>query len=84
MTLGRSPAARNDATHLEGNGSVTTGPRQRNCASACVPRDPDDWPTVALAMVLDAGIWTGDADFRGCGLPTWATDTLPAEVTRAS
>lgn len=35
-----------------------------------LPRDPEDWPTVALAMVLDAGIWTADADFLGCGLPT--------------
>jgi len=53
-------------------------------ALARVPRDPDDWPAVALAMVLDAGIWTGDADFLGCGLPTWTTDTLLAEVTRDS
>jgi predicted nucleic acid-binding protein len=49
-----------------------------------VPRDPDDWPAVALAMGLDAGIWTVDADFLGCGLPTWTMDTLLAEVTRAS
>jgi len=32
-------------------------------ALARIPRDPDDWPTVALAMVLDAGIWTMDANF---------------------
>jgi len=38
-------------------------------ALARVPRDPEDWPTVALAMGLDAGIWTVDADFLGCGLP---------------
>ncbi|HWE61923.1 MAG TPA: PIN domain-containing protein, partial [Chloroflexota bacterium] len=43
-----------------------------------IPRDPDDWPTVALALALDAGIWTQDADFLGCGLPTWTTDTLLA------
>jgi len=41
-----------------------------------VPRDPNDWPTVALALVLEAGIWTADADFLGCGLPTWTTETL--------
>ena len=45
-----------------------------------LPRDPDDWPNVALAMVLDAGIWTADADFLGCGIPTWTTDTLMAEL----
>lgn len=47
-------------------------------ARARIPRDPDDWPTVALALALDAGIWTGDNDFLGCGLPTWTTDTLLA------
>lgn len=41
-----------------------------------IPRDPDDWPTVALALVLEAAIWTSDADFLGCGLATWTTDTL--------
>jgi predicted nucleic acid-binding protein len=32
-----------------------------------VPRDPQDWPTVALALLLDAAILTGDHDFLGCG-----------------
>lgn len=41
-----------------------------------VPRDPRDWPTVALALALEAGIWTADADFFGCGVPTWTTETL--------
>lgn len=41
-----------------------------------IPRDLDDWPTVALALVLEAAIWTSDADFLGCGLATWTTDTL--------
>lgn len=41
-----------------------------------IPRDPDDWPTVALALVLSGAIWTSDNDFLGCGLPTWTTDTL--------
>jgi putative PIN family toxin of toxin-antitoxin system len=41
-----------------------------------IPRDPDDWPTVALAMAIDAAIWTSDADFLGCGIATWTTETL--------
>lgn len=45
-------------------------------ARSRIPRDPDDWSTVALALVLGAAIWTSDADFLGCGLPTWTTDTL--------
>ena len=32
-------------------------------ATERVPRDQRDWPAVALAMVLNAGILTGDNDF---------------------
>jgi predicted nucleic acid-binding protein len=50
-------------------------------ASYRIPRDPDDVPTVALALALGGGegrcgIWTNDNDFLGCGIPTWTTDTL--------
>jgi predicted nucleic acid-binding protein len=41
-----------------------------------IARDPRDWPTVALALVLDSGIWTEDRDFLGCGVATWSTSTL--------
>ena len=41
-----------------------------------IPRDPNDWFTVALALALDAAIWTTDNDFLGCGIATWTTDTL--------
>ena len=50
-----------------------------------VPRDPDDVPTVALALAFGGdegrcGIWTSDGDFLGCGVPTWTTDTLLAHL----
>ncbi len=45
-----------------------------------VPRDPRDWPTVALALLLDAAILTGDHDFLGCGCPTWTVQTLRNEL----
>jgi hypothetical protein len=45
-----------------------------------VPRDLRDWPTVALAIVLDAAILTGDNDFLGCGCPTWTVETLRREL----
>jgi predicted nucleic acid-binding protein len=48
-----------------------------------VPRDPNDWAPVALALVLDAGILTGDNDFLGCGCPTWTVDTLRHELEEA-
>ena len=49
-------------------------------ARSRIPRDPDDWPTVAVALELDAGIWTNDGDFLGCGCPTWITQTLRSEL----
>jgi predicted nucleic acid-binding protein len=51
-------------------------------ATERVPRDRRDWPTVALAMALDAGILTGDNDFLGCGCPTWTVETLSRELER--
>lgn len=56
--------AQSNYTHLE------TIARNR------IPRDPDDWYTVALALVMNAAIWTQDCDFLGCGCPTWTTETL--------
>lgn len=47
-----------------------------------IPRDPNDWPPVALALTLDAGILTGDNDFLGCGCPTWSVDTLREELAQ--
>ncbi|WP_281173644.1 PIN domain-containing protein [Deinococcus frigens] len=41
-----------------------------------VPGDPDDWPTAALALALDADIWTEDKHFFGCGLSVWRTAVL--------
>lgn len=41
-----------------------------------IPRDPNDWETVALSLALSADIWTEDQDFFGCGCPTWTTETL--------
>jgi predicted nucleic acid-binding protein len=39
-------------------------------------RDPDDWPVVAAALLLNAPIWTEDRDFFGCGIATWTTDRI--------
>ena len=47
-----------------------------------IPRDPDDWHTVAVALALDAAIWTEDRHFFGCGVATWTTDTLRTYLTR--
>jgi predicted nucleic acid-binding protein len=45
-------------------------------------RDPNDWPTVAAALVLACGVWTNDNDFLGTGIPTWTTESLTAWLNR--
>ncbi len=47
-----------------------------NHAKNLIPRDLDDWETVAISILLDIDIWTNDSDFIGCGRATWTTDTL--------
>jgi len=34
-------------------------------------RDVDDWPVVAVALLLEIPIWTEDQDFFGSGIATW-------------
>jgi predicted nucleic acid-binding protein len=40
------------------------------------PRDPDDWPVAAVALLLELPIWTEDQDFFGIGLVSWTTDKV--------
>ncbi len=53
----------------------------QSIALSRIPRDPDDWPTVAVALFLQTGIWTSDQDFFGCGMATWTTETLISYLT---
>ena len=39
-------------------------------------RDIDDWPIVAVSLMLDCPVWTEDADFFGTGVPTWTSDRV--------
>jgi predicted nucleic acid-binding protein len=39
-------------------------------------RDPDDWPVVAVALLLDSPIRTEDQDLFGSGVATWTTDRV--------
>jgi predicted nucleic acid-binding protein len=41
-----------------------------------IPRDPEDWPCVALALLLQCPIWTRDADYFGTGLGIWTNETV--------
>lgn len=46
-------------------------------------RDANDWPVVASALALSAGIWTNDNDFLGTGVATWTTDSLQRWLERS-
>lgn len=39
-------------------------------------RDPDDWPTVALALKLDPPVWSQDKDLATAGLEVFTTGEL--------
>lgn len=39
-------------------------------------RDEEDWPVVAVALMLDLPVWTEDRDFFGSGVATWTTDRV--------
>jgi predicted nucleic acid-binding protein len=39
-------------------------------------RDPDDWPIVAVSLLLDCPVWTEDQDFFGSGVATWTTNNV--------
>lgn len=39
-------------------------------------RDLTDWPLVACALGLDAGVWTNDEDLFGTGVSTWVSQTV--------
>ncbi len=46
-------------------------------------RDPDDWPTVALALVLDLPIWSQDKDMRDAGITVYTTGELLDAIREA-
>ena len=39
-------------------------------------RDVDDWPIVAVSLMLNCPVWTEDADFFGTGVATWTSDRV--------
>ena len=38
--------------------------------------DSKQWPVVAVALLFESPIWTGDEDFFGAGIATWKTDKV--------
>lgn len=46
-------------------------PKEQDAKARIAERDVNDWPIVALALVLNCPIWTEDQDFFGTGVSTW-------------
>ena len=55
---------------------------RRSARSRIELRDPDDWPVAAVALLLNAPIWTEDQDFFGSGIATWTTDRVELYLRR--
>lgn len=41
-----------------------------------ISRDEEDWPIVAVSLLLKCPVWTEDRDFFGSGISTWTTETV--------
>jgi predicted nucleic acid-binding protein len=49
---------------------------ERDSAQKRMARDPDDWPTVALALVLGLPVWSQDKDLGDAGIEIFTTGEL--------
>ena len=50
--------------------------QQEQALRRIAARDPDDWPTVALALSLALPIWSQDKDLQASGLQVYTTGEL--------
>ena len=51
-------------------------PRREEAERRIAVRDPDDWPTVALALTLALPVWSQDKDLASAGLDVFTTGDL--------
>ena len=51
-------------------------PFREEAVGRIADRDPDDWPTVAVALSLSVAIWSQDRDFEASGLRIYTTGEL--------
>jgi len=50
--------------------------RREEAEARIAERDPDDWPTVALALKLNLPVWSQDKDLRVAGVEVFTTGEL--------
>ena len=57
-------------------------PHREEAQRRMVGRDPEDWPTVALALTLSLPIWSQDKDMSAAGVPVYTTGDLLDAIRR--
>jgi len=50
--------------------------RRREAEELIGARDPDDWPTLAVALAFGLPVWTQDKDHAGLGIQVYTTGDL--------
>ena len=50
--------------------------KEREAKERISERDINDWPIVALALMLNCPVWTEDRDFFGTGLSIWNSKNI--------
>jgi len=50
--------------------------RRQDAEQRIAARDPDDWPTVALALTRSLPVWSQDKDLSTAGLDVYTTGDL--------
>jgi predicted nucleic acid-binding protein len=58
-------------------------PHREEAQRLMTARDPDDWPTVALALARSLPIWSQDKDMEAAGLTLYTTGKLLDEIRLA-
>jgi predicted nucleic acid-binding protein len=61
---------------VEWLGAAVYEPQRREAQRRMAQRDPEDWPTAALALARSLPIWSQDKDFGVSGLTVYTTGEL--------
>lgn len=58
-------------------------PKRAEAERRMAGRDPDDWPTVALALTRSLPIWSQDKDMEAAGVTVFTTGELLDAIREA-
>ena len=58
-------------------------PHREEAERRMAGRDPEDWPSVALALARSLPIWSQDKDMEAAGVTVYITGELLDEIRKA-